>query len=445
MAPPSTLLRPLLAALVFLVACGQGAVATPQTDGPANTLKRISVDSGGAQANGSSGAPAISADGRSIAFSSQASNLVHQDTNGSRDIFVHDLETGITRRVSVASDGTEGNGASGQPTISADGRFVAFFSSATNLVPRDTNGAGDVFLHELETGLTRRVSVASDGAQGNGFSGAPSISGDGRFIAFESSASNLVAGDNNNNTDVFIHDRLKGSTKGAWANPPRFENLPGGAPEISADGLFVAFAVHLPDWASEDTHGRSQLLVHDIRTGVTEPAGGNPAIVFAEGTAGAPSLSADGSWVVLRSNASNLVPGDTNRADDVFIIGRGPGTVQRASVDSSGNQGNGASGEPSVGGDGRFVAFWSEASNLVPGDINGIGDVFVRDRQTGETRRVSVGPDGVPGDGLSASPSLSADARFVAFQSEASNLVPEDTNGHQDVFVADNPLHHWKR
>ena len=120
----------------------------------------------------------------------------------------------------------------------------------------------------------------------------------------------------------------------------------------------------------------------------------------------------------------------------------GPTNVlQRVSVDSSANQGNAASGEPSVSGGGRFVAFWSDASNLVPGDINGAGDVFVRDRQTGETRRLSRGPNGGQGEGLSASPSISSDARFVAFQSEASNLVPGDTNGHQDVFVASNPLH----
>jgi len=415
------------------------------TDSPANTLRRVSVDSGGAQGNGSSGEPATSANGRFIAFSSLASNLVEQDTNGSQDIFVHDRETGITRRVSVASDGTQGNGSSGQPAISGDGRFVAFFSSATNLVPGDTNGTSDVFLHELEPGLTRRVSVASDGAQGNGFSGAPSISGDGHLIAFESSASNLVAGDTNNNTDVFVHDRLEGSTKGAWANPPGLENLPGGAPGISADGLFVGFAVHLQDWASEDTQGRSQVLVHDIRTGVTDLAGGEPENIFEEGWRTRRALSADGAWVVMRSNATSLVPGDTNRADDVFVIDREPGTIQRVSLDSSGNQGNGASGEPSVGGDGRFVAFWSNASNLVPGDINGTGDVFVRDRQTGATRRVSLGPDGAQGDGLSDSPSISADARFVAFQSDASNLVLEDTNGYQDVFVANNPLHHGKR
>ena len=449
MAPPSIVLPLLLAAAVFgvvlLMACGAGAVETPLIDAPASTLQRVSVDSGGAQGNGPSGEPAISTDGRFIAFSSQASNLVDQDTNGSRDIFVHDRDTGITRRVSVAADGTQGNGSSGQPAISANGRFVAFFSMATNLVPGDTNLTGDVFLHELETGLTRRVSVASGGVQGNGFSSTPSISGDGRFIAFESSASNLVAGDNNNNTDVFVHDRIEGSTQGAWANPPTLENLPGGAPEISADGLVVAFAVHLQDWASDDAQGRSQFLVHDIIKGVTEPAAGDPGNGFGEGTAGVPSLNADGSWVALRSNAANLVTGDTNRVDDVFVVGRELGSIQRVSVDTGGNQGNGASGEPSVSGDGRFVAFWSEASNLVSGDINGTGDVFVRDRQTAETRRISVGPDGALVDGLSASPSISADARFVAFESEASNLVPEDTNGHQDVFVAENPLHEWKR
>ncbi|PKB77861.1 MAG: hypothetical protein BZY88_20580 [SAR202 cluster bacterium Io17-Chloro-G9] len=410
-------------------------------ENPASTLWMVSVDSRGNQGNGPSGEPSISGDGRFIAFSSQASNLVGQDTNGSRDIFVHDREMGITRRVSLSSGGAQGNGSSGQPAISADGHFVAFFSIATNLAPGDTNGTGDVFLHELATGLTRRVSVASGGAQGNGFSDGPSISGDGRYVAFESSASNLVAGDNNNNTDVFVHDSLDGSTIGAWANPPQLENLPGGAAAISANGLVVAFAVHLPDWASEGALGRSQVLVHDIAAGATELAGGEPENIFAEGAAGVLSLSADGSWVVFRSNDANLAPEDTNGADDVFAIGREPYAIHRVSVDSQGNQGNGASGQPSVGGDGRFVAFWSEASNLTPGDSNGIGDVFVHDRQTGETRRISAGPNGTQGGKLSGSPSLSSDARFLAFESEASNLAPGDANGQQDVFVAENPLH----
>ena len=448
MAPPSTR-SPRLPALVFcvflLVACGPEGLATPPAESPARPLQRVSVDSSGAQGNGPSGEPAISADGRFIAFSSQASNLVDGDTNGSRDIFVHDRETGITQRVSVASDGIQGNGSSGQPAISADGRFVAFFSFAANLVPGDTNGTGDVFLHELQTGLTHRVSVSTGGAQGNGFSSTPSISGDGRFIAFESSASNLVAGDNNNNTDVFVHDRLEGSTQGAWANPQRFGNLPGGAPEISADGLVVAFAVHLQDWASDDTQGRSQVLVRDILTGVTALAGGNPENVFGIGAAGALSISADGSWVALRSNATDLVPGDTNQADDVFVIGREGGTVWRASVDSAGDQGNGTSREPTVSGDARFIAFSSDAFNLVEQDSNGIGDIFVHDRETGITHRVSAGPDGADSDGRSASPSISADARFIAFESEASNLAPEDTNGHQDVFVAVNPLQQGDR
>lgn len=448
MAPPSPRslrLSAVVFCLVLLVACGTEGVATSPADSPAAPLQRVSAGSGGAQGNGPSGEPAISGDGRFIAFSSQASNLVDGDTNGNRDIFVHDRETGITQRVSVASDGTQGDGSSGQPAISADGRFVAFFSFAANLVPGDTNGTGDVFLHELQTGLTRRVSVSTGGAQGNGFSSTPSISGDGRFIAFESSASNLVAGNNNNNTDVFVHDRLEDSTQGAWANPKQFGNLPGGAPKISADGLVVAFAVHLQDWASDDTRGRSQVLVRDLTTGVTAPAGGNPVSDFGIGAAGALSISADGSWVALRSNATDLVPGDTNQADDVFVIGRERGTVWRASVDSAGDQGNGASGEPTVSGDGRFVAFWSVAFNLLEQDSNGTGDIFVHDQETGITRQVSVGHDGADGDGSSASPSISADARFIAFESEASNLVPDDTNGLQDVFVAVSPLHHGNR
>src|SRR6266446_5338687 len=209
----------------------------------AQTTERVSVASGGTEGNDASLGSALSADGRFVAFDSAATDLVAADTNGVSDVLVHDRQTGTTERVSVASDGTQGNGKSGllsfafPPALSADGRFVAFVSFATNLVAGDTNGATDVFVHDRQTGITERVSVASDGTQGNNASSYPVLSADGRFVAFDSDATDLVAGDTNGTTDVFVHDRQTGATE-------RMSVASGGVqgngfsagPALSADG-----------------------------------------------------------------------------------------------------------------------------------------------------------------------------------------------------------------
>src|SRR5438132_6140403 len=178
----------------------------------AQTTERVSVASDGTtEGNDASLGSALSADGRFVAFDSAATDLVAGDTNLVSDVFVHDRQTGTTERVSVASDGAQGNGSSGllsfafSPALSADGRFVAFVSFATNLVAGDTNGATDVFVHDRQTGTTERVSVASDGTQGNAASTGAALSADGRFVAFHSTATNLVADDTNGKTDVFVH------------------------------------------------------------------------------------------------------------------------------------------------------------------------------------------------------------------------------------------------
>src|SRR5688572_20637845 len=203
---------------------------------------RVSVDSFGTQANRDSHASTISADGQLVAFQSDASNLVPGDTNGAYDVFVHDRSTGLTTRVSVDSSGAEAKGYSFNPAISADGQFVAFESSANNLVVGDTTG-WDVFVHDRSTGLTTRVSVDSSGAEGNDDSYVSTISSDGQVVAFESWATNLVAGDTNGQSDVFIHDRVTGLTElvsvdssGGQGNDVSFSAA------ISADGLTVAFS-----------------------------------------------------------------------------------------------------------------------------------------------------------------------------------------------------------
>src|SRR5918995_684925 len=251
--------------------------------GAAHDTTRVSVNSSEAQADNWSAGPSISSDGRFVAFESEASNLVANDTNGFIDAFVHDLQTGATERVSVNSSGKQGNLESGFPSIRSDGRFVAFQSLASDLVANDTNNAPDIFVRDRQGGTTERASVSSSEAQADGFNGRLSISSDGRFVAFESEASNLAANDTNNIRDAFVRDLWMGSTQ-----------------RVSI----------------ESSGKQGNLNSYD------------------------PSISSDGRFVAFESEASNLVAKDTNNTGDVFVRELWMGSTQRVSIESSGKQGN---------------------------------------------------------------------------------------------------------
>jgi Tol biopolymer transport system component len=345
---------------------------------------RVSEDSNGVEGNGASSFASISNDGDDVAFYSLATNLVPGDTNGVADIFVADIDAGTIERVSVATGGAQANGASYQGSpISANGRYVAFASDATNLVVGDTNGARDIFVRDRVMGTTERVSVDSIGTQGNGASYEPAIDNTGRYVVFSSDATNLVLNDTNGVRDVFIHDRVTGATE--------------------------------------------RVSVH------TNGLQGN-------NTSFAPSISGDGRFVGFSSDASNLVALDFNGMRDAFVRDRQTGVTTRVSVDSLGNEGNNASSLTAISSDGRYIGLVSDATNLVSNDTNGVTDVFVYDRLTGHTERISEDSSGVEGNGLSSRPGLSSDGRYVVFQSAASNLVAGDTNGATDVFLRDRGL-----
>ncbi|MCA9896608.1 MAG: PD40 domain-containing protein [Anaerolineales bacterium] len=407
------------------------------------TTTRVSVASDGTEGNAFSWGSSISADGRYVAFSSDASNLVSGDTNGTRDIFVYDRQTSQTTRVSIASDGTEGNADSDYYlSNSADGRYVAFQSDASNLVSGDTNLATDVFVHDQQTGQTTRVSVASDGTEGNAdTSGFTIISADGRYVAFQSDASNLVSGDTNLATDIFVHDRQTGqTTRVSVASDGSEGNDVSYKPTISADGRYVAFQSYASNLVSGDTNGTGDDFVHDRQTGQTTRVSVSSDGTEGNGVSSHPAISANGRYVTFYSNASNLVSGDTNGTGDIFVHDRQTGQTTRVSVASDGTQGNNsACCSPAITEDGRYVAFQSGASNLVISDTNSWSDVFVHDQQTGQTTRVSVASDGSEGNNYSSlfDPAITADGRYVTYHSEASNLVSGDTNGAGDIFVHD--------
>jgi hypothetical protein len=398
--------------------------------------ERVSVSSEETQGNNYSSLAFTSFDGRFVAFSSFSNNLVEGDTNISDDIFVRDRETGETTRVSIASDGSQADYWSYYSSLSADGSMVAFDSYATNLVPGDTNMEDDIFVHNRDTGETSMVSVASDGTQGNRSSVVPSISADGRYVAFESDAFNLVLGDNNARRDIFVHDRDTGETtrvsvssNGTEANGWSYYA------EISADGRYVAFESDASNLVEGDNNARSDVFVHDRQTGETTRVS-----VASDGTEGnegsnRASLSADGHYVAFFSYASNLVEGDTNSNFDVFVHDRVSGETVRVSVSSDGAQGLYRSADPSISQDGRYVAFYSESNNLVEDDYNFYPDIFLHDMLSGETTLVSVASDGTQADMYSFHPSISGNGLVVGFGSDATNLVEADTNNVTDIFV----------
>ena len=404
----------------------------------AQTTSRASVDSAGVQGNNPSQFPSISGDGRYVAFDSAATNLVAGDTNTDLDIFVHDLLSGATERASVSSAGVEGNSHSSHPAISADGRYVAFESTASNLVTGDTNLRSDIFVHDRQSGATVGVSVDSLGAQGNKDSYGASISSDGRFVAFGSASTNLVAGDTNNFDDAFVHDRQTGATErlsvssaGVQANSGSLET------SISGDGRYVAFESFASNLVTGDTNGWVDIFLRDRLNSTTERLSITTSGLQVSSTSFMPSISADGRYIAFHSFATNLVPGDTNGMGDIFVRDHQNGTTERVSIGAGGAQGNAPCLYASISGDGRYVGFSTSSTNLVPGDTNGWGDIFLRDRQALTTERVSIDSLGGQGDHGVDDAAVSFDGRVVAFGGLVTNLVPGDTNGVADVFARD--------
>ncbi|MAW60577.1 MAG: calcium-binding protein, partial [Planctomycetes bacterium] len=285
---------------------------------------------------------------------------------------------------------------------------------------------------------TERVSLDSAGNEGNAWSDIVDMSPDGRFLTFESDASNLVAGDTGSRVDIFVHDRLTGQTVRASINSlGQAPNKDCVRPVISDNGRYVAFETLASNMFVGDVNGQSDVFVHDLLTGKTEHVNinsqGEPGNDFGCNA----SMSADGRFIAFHGHSTNLVPNDTNADRDAFLHDRLTGLTERISVSTNGDEGAGSSGDPILSADGMIVAFQSSAPNLVAGDTNGTRDIFVRDRQAGTTVRVSVSSTGGEANDHSQEAAVSADGRFIAFTSLASNLVAGDTNGHRDVFVHD--------
>lgn len=473
-------------------------------DRQTGTTERVSVSASGVQANDSSQNPTLSADGRYIAFDSFATNLVSGDTV-TRDVFVRDRQTGSLVRASVTSAGIGGNGASLLPQLSGDGRYLAFSSDAANLVAGDTNGDTDTFRRDLQTATTTRVSVSSLGAQSSGDSLLPLISGDGRQVMFETESWSLDASDLNDFADSFVHDtadattrpvvRIAYGTQAAGRSvQARISGMPaarqlaftsnaanlvpgdvtplydafvralatgatervsvasdggqansdGYHPQLSSDARYAAFYSYATNIAGGNPLG-IDVFVRDRATSTTELASVNSAGEPGNSQNSGFAFSGNGRYVAIHSTSTNLVAGDTNGVRDIFLRDRLLGTTTRISVSSAGAQANGASIGLAISEDGNAVAFTSDATNLIAGDTNGATDIFVRDVAAGTTELISRTSAGAVGNGISTSVAISPNGRYVAFSSAASNLVTNDTNGVRDVFLYDRQTQAMRR
>jgi uncharacterized delta-60 repeat protein len=396
-------------------------------------IVRVSTDAAGVQGNHDSFRPVFSPDGSKVAFYSEASNLVAGDTNNTGDVFVKDLATGAITRVSTDAAGAQGDGYSMSPSFSADGSKIAFGSTAANLVPGDNNAVSDVFVKDLATGAIVRVGGTTVGDP----SYAPVLSPDGSKVLFYSYVSNFVAGDSNNTADVFIKDLTTGAITRVSTNAAGIQagNSASFEPVFSPDGSKVAFFSFASDLVAGDSNGVGDIFVKDLASGqialVSTAANGAQGNNFSS----EPVFSPDGSRIAFFSAASNLVPGDGNGTGDAFVKDLVTGAIIRVSTSAAGLQGNGSSFSPVFSPDGSRIAFFSDAINLVAGDSNGVTDVFVKDLTTGAIARVSTNAAGAQGNQSSQSVAFSPDGSKVAFYGSASNLVAGDSNGAADVFV----------
>jgi Tol biopolymer transport system component len=420
------------AVVLLLVLASAGAVQA-QT----GQIERLSVSSIGEQGDAGSYGPAISGDGSVTAFVSNASNLVADDTNGRCDTFVRDAVSGATTRVSVTAAGAEsrdGVQCGSTPAISDDGRYVVFVSDASDLVPGDANGQVDVFVRDRVASTTRRVSVSSAGIEADGNSFDPAISADGRFVAFFSGATNLIEGGSVSDANVYVRELATGTTELISGGPTYGVSGSSYQPSLSADGRYVAFSSQSA-LVEDDTNLHPDAYVVDRATRATSrvsvASDGDQGDLGSRGSED-PAISGDGRYIAFTSDARDLVAGVDRFDVQVYVRDRVAGTTTLASVNADGDEAVGDDSlVPAISADGRYVTFHTGSNNLYPGHVFDTIDVVVRDTQAATTKAITVGR--AAGD-YSLYASLSADGRWVAFGSLASFLVADDTNGAIDVF-----------
>ena len=398
--------------------------------------------------NGPAQSVALSADGRWVAFGAQGAN-------GYDDLYLYDRTTEALTLVTAAPDGTPSNGWVGAPAMVPDGRYLAFYAWASNLVAGDTNAVQDLFFYDRTTATISRLSVATNGGQANDRTGdsrgdsGPALSADGNIVAFHSAASNLTRGNDNGRTDVFVYDRQALSMTLISHGPAGVVgNGDSSHPALSVDGRYVLFASRAtnldPSVPVLQNPGASQIYLYDRNDDSTVLISRGPDGRPGDGESSTPTISGDGRYLVYASSATNLVAGDSNQVADIFLHDRTTGETRRASVSSAGIQANRAAWLPQISLDGRHILYNAAASNLVNGDGNNVADLFVYDQLARHTSRVSVAVRGTWTGQEANGPTEARGAiipggRLVAFVSPATNLVtsdpPPDVSGVPGLYL----------
>ena len=428
----STATRTATVTLALVLVGASSAVGAP------GILTLASTSTGGTKGNKASDVVSLSADGTKVAFDSSSTNLDPGDTDIYQDVYAKDLVSGTLILASTSSGGIKGDNQSRQAALSADGTKVAFSSRATNIHPADTDLIAEVFVKDLVSGTLHLASINSAGIKSNHHSIEPSLSADGNKVAFDSSSEILHPADPDGFEDVYIKDLVSGTLTLASTNSGGIKaNLPNREPSLSADGTKVAFRSVATNLDSADADGFEDIYVKDLVSGTLILASTGSSGTKGNNHSREPSLSADGTKVAFLSFASNLDPGDTDTTPDVYVKDLVSGTLTLASTSSGGTNGNNSSRELSLSADGTKVAFDSFATNLDPGDTDGIEDMYVKDLVSGTLTLASTSSGNTKGNNQSRDPSLSSDGSKVAFRSHATNLHPSDTDGVADVYVKD--------
>ena len=360
------------------------------------------------------------------------------DTHRGWDLYVRDRLADTLEIITVAVDGEAAGGGALGMAISDNGRYVAFSSRAGNIVRGDENRTTDVFVRDRWRDSTQRVSVASGGREANGPSFNPSLFADGRRVSFTSNATNLAHGDTNGEVDVFVHDRLsRVTTLASVSSSGQPGNSYSGTAELSPNGSHVAFVSNATNLSRSDTNDVRDVFVRNLSTQETRRLSIGNSEQQANDYSDDPSLSANGRFVVFQSGADNLVPRDESPFTDVFVRDRAAHTTRLVSVDSRGRQDFSLSTSPSISASGRFIAFDSSAQ-LVPSPPTVFQDVYVRDLLAGTTQLVTVPTMGEFTECCSGEPEISADGHHVVFYSSSRKIVTGESDSvERDVFVRD--------
>jgi Tol biopolymer transport system component len=422
-------------------AAAAGDVAQPDSGSPV-WIVRVSVDSAGTPAHANTDDSSMSSDGRFVAFTSAATNLVASDTNQALDVFVHDVVTGTTVQASVTTAGVEGGYDSQNPVISGNGRYVAFASQGINLCPGKTGFHLDVSLRDLVAGTTSCLSLDASGNAGTGQSNFPSISDDGAYVAFESTSHTMIPSQFIVESQIYVRDVATGTAQIASVdsagNPGDFAST---TAAMSGDGRYVAFVSQSTNLVPGDTNGAKDIFLHDMTTGATERVSISTSGAQSNGDCDYPFVSRDGSLVFFSCSASTLVSGVTQAAYDMFVRDRTSGTTSLVGppVGTFHSIGGTPIMRPAVSADGRYVAFASNDPSVLPGKNTSGSDVYVVDRTTSQIRRVSRTPSGAGSTGSSVEPSISADGQRVVFDSTANDLVSRSNDGYVALYETTRP------